>query len=128
LYIIVDGKVKVHDNDYEVAQMGPGDFFGEMSLLSSGPRSMSVSTLEPVEVICIDQQLFYKIINNQPTIIRNIITELVQRLRAQNNLLIEELRSREEELMREVVEKTQLYKEAKERAERSEKFKEQFLA
>jgi len=128
MFVIVKGKVKVHDDDYIVARMESGDFFGEMSLLDSGPRSMSVSAEEESEVISINQESFYKILRNQPSITRNIIAGLARRLRTQNNLLIDEFKSREEELKRQVDEQTQLYKEQKERAEQSEKFKEQFLA
>lgn len=128
MFVIVNGKVKVHDEDYTVAHMGAGDFFGEMSLMDAGPRSMSVSAEEATELICINQESFYNILKNQPGVVRNIIAGLAQRLRAQNHALIEELKSREAELKREVEEQTQLYREQKERAERSEKYKEQFLA
>ena len=128
MYIIIKGKVKVHDNDFVVATLNDGDYFGEMSLLHTAPRSMSVSSLEEVELICIDQVSFYNILKDQPDLIQKIISHLVIRLRSQNNTLIEELRSREEDLKQQVEEQTQLYREQKERAEQSEKFKQQFLA
>ena len=128
LFVIVSGNVKVHEGEYAVAHIGSGDFFGEMSLFDAGPRSMSVSALELVKVIRIDPEAFYNILQSRPDIIWSIISRMAQRLRAQNNLLLEELRSREKELQEQVAEQTQLYKEQKERAERSEKFKQQFLA
>ncbi|GBL34758.1 hybrid signal transduction histidine kinase K [Filimonas sp.] len=128
MYIIIKGKVKVHDNDFVVATLSDGNYFGEMSLLHTAPRSMSVSSMEEVELICIDQVSFYNILKDQPDLIQKIISHLVIRLRSQNNTLIEELRSRETALKKQVEEQTQLYREQKERAEQSEKFKQQFLA
>ena len=128
MFIIVVGTVKVHDNDFVVATLKAGDYFGEMSLLHAAPRSMSVSALEKVDLICINQESFYDILKDQPDLIQKIISHLVIRLRSQNNLMIEELRSREESLRKQVEEQTYLYREQKERAEQSEKFKQQFLA
>lgn len=128
LYIILSGKVKVHDEEVTVANMSTGNYFGEMSTLNSGIRSMSITALEKVEVVCIDQKTFNKILNTQPDVILKIIGGLIQRLREQNTILIDEFRTREEELKYKVQEQTRLYKEQKERAEHSEKFKQQFLA
>ena len=51
IYIILDGKVKVFSednegNEFQLAILGPNQFFGEAGLLSGRPRSTSVSTLE----------------------------------------------------------------------------------
>lgn len=128
MYIIMNGTVKVHDDDYVVATLHKGSYFGEMSLLHTAPRSMSITALEDVDLIRIDQDTFYSILKDQPTLIQKIISNLVIRLRNQNNVLIDEFKSREDELKLQVEEQTRLYKEQKERAEQSEKFKQQFLA
>ncbi|MEO5674059.1 MAG: ATP-binding protein, partial [Chitinophagales bacterium] len=128
MFVIVKGKVRVHDNDYAIAHMERGDFFGEMSLLDSSPRSMSVSASEKVEVIGISQEIFYTFLKHHPALIKSIMAGVNKRLRTQNQLLIEEFKSREQELKRQVEKQTLLYREQKERAEQSEKFKQQFLA
>lgn len=128
MFIILNGTVKVHDDDYIVATLHRGSYFGEMSLLHTAPRSMSITAMEDVDLIRIDQDTFYSILKDQPTLIQKIISNLVIRLRTQNNVLIEEFKSREDELKKQVEEQTRLYKEQKERAEQSEKFKQQFLA
>jgi signal transduction histidine kinase/DNA-binding NarL/FixJ family response regulator len=128
MFIIINGQVKVHDEDFVVAHLHSGDYFGEMSLLHTAPRSMSITTLEPTDVIRINQETFYSILEEQPRLIQKIMSHLVIRLRSQNDKMIISFQSREAELKRQVQEQTQLYREQKERAEASEQFKQQFLA
>ena len=45
MYVIFSGDVKVHDNEFTIATLNAGSFFGEFSLLDDEPRSLSVSTL-----------------------------------------------------------------------------------
>lgn len=54
LFIILSGKVKVlltgkNGQEYILSRLGPGNFFGEMAILESAPRSASVITVEPSE-------------------------------------------------------------------------------
>jgi CRP/FNR family transcriptional regulator, cyclic AMP receptor protein len=42
LYVITDGAVSVRKDGKTVAHLGPGDFFGEMSVLDGGPRTADV--------------------------------------------------------------------------------------
>ena len=51
IYIILDGRVRVFtkdskDEDFELAVLGPGDFFNEISFLTGKPRSSSVASIE----------------------------------------------------------------------------------
>jgi CRP-like cAMP-binding protein len=51
IFVVLDGKVRVltndhRDNDLELAVLGPGEFFGEMSVLSGELRSISAAALE----------------------------------------------------------------------------------
>src|SRR5574341_389137 len=48
LYLIVNGKVRVHKGPREVAVLGEGECFGEMAILDNEPRSASITALEDV--------------------------------------------------------------------------------
>ncbi len=98
MYLIFSGKVKVHDGEHTVAQLNAGAFVGELSLLDSEPRSMSVTTLEPSLMGTISRNDFYKVLNQFPEITKDIIAVLNKRLRGQNEVLIKEFRTREEQL------------------------------
>jgi len=128
LFIILEGEVKVHDGDVTVARLAEGEYFGEMSLLQSAPRSMSISVTRPVRALVIDQDSFYRLLGRHPELIQRLVGGILNRLRHQTTAMVDELRSRETELQLEVERQTALYREQKERAERSERFKQQFLA
>jgi serine phosphatase RsbU (regulator of sigma subunit) len=106
MFIIAEGKVKIHDREHTVAQMEAGNFFGEFSLLDEAPRSMSVTALEDIQIIRISRQLFFELLQSQPEVAKKIISGLTNRLRGQNEAIIRQLRSREEELTKLVDERT----------------------
>jgi CRP/FNR family transcriptional regulator, cyclic AMP receptor protein len=87
LYIVVSGQVRVHIGDRELAQLGPGTCFGEMSLFDAEPRSASVSTLAPCECLVLTQQQLYEAIEETPGIAVNIIRLLSRRIRELNQKL-----------------------------------------
>ncbi|MBV6440809.1 MAG: Sensor histidine kinase RcsC [Saprospiraceae bacterium] len=149
LYLILQGGVKVHDEDYTVARLTGGNCFGELALLDEGPRSMSVTTTVPTALAVIERDLFFNVLGSEPGVVRKIGGMLTQRLRYQTDRVVEELRRREQELTRLVDERTAELMQQKEeaeqlrakaeaerqeadyqrqRAEQSEQFEQQFLA
>jgi hypothetical protein len=142
LYLILKGSVKVHDGDYVVSRMVAGSSFGELALLDEGMRSMSVTTTEPTALAVIEREALFRILREEPDVLRKIVGSLAQRLRHQTYKLVDELRQREQELTRLVEERTAELNRQKEkaeaerqeaefqrqRAEQSEQFEQQFLA
>ena len=98
MFLILKGNLKVHDHEHNVAELKAGDLFGELSLLDSEPRSMSVTTLEPTRLGIIYRNDFYAVLKQFPDLTQDIIAVLNSRLRNQNNYLINEYKSREEKL------------------------------
>ncbi len=98
MFVIISGKVKIHDGNEVVAEINEGNFFGEMALLDGEPRSMSVTAIEHTVVAIINRNDFFNVLNDFPAISKNIITQLTRHLRAQNDVLIAQWRSREKEL------------------------------
>jgi hypothetical protein len=84
MFIIYSGAVKVHDGDLAFATLKSRDFFGELSLLDTEPRSASVTALEDSLLLRIDQQAFYEIMADRSEVIREIMRILCRRLRKQN--------------------------------------------
>jgi hypothetical protein len=82
MYILVSGKVKVHDNGVLLNTLGEGDVFGEMALLDPEPRSASVTALEPTRLLRLDQEPFMELIAQDPEVATGIIRNLTRHLRA----------------------------------------------
>src|SRR5438874_7157712 len=63
LYIVLSGRLKVMMSDADgkeviLAILGPGEFFGEMGLIDDEPRSASVVSIEPCELLFIAKREF----------------------------------------------------------------------
>lgn len=82
LYIIVGGKVRVDDGERLLNYLGERDLFGEMALLDAEPRAASVTTIEPTQLLRLDQDPFYELLDDRPEIATSLIRVLSQHLRA----------------------------------------------
>ena len=79
IYVILDGRVKVFtrdegENELELATLGIGQFFGEMSLVSGKPRSSSVAALELSVVVELSYASMAKVIE-QNTQVKEVLEE-----------------------------------------------------
>jgi CRP/FNR family transcriptional regulator, cyclic AMP receptor protein len=86
LYMIKSGKVKVFISDQDGREMilkilGPGDFFGEMSMIDKQPRSASVTTLETSHFLVLNHAAFEKCVERVPRIANMVMRVLAQRVR-----------------------------------------------
>ncbi|MBL8515475.1 MAG: Crp/Fnr family transcriptional regulator [Betaproteobacteria bacterium] len=86
LYAIMSGRVKVFIGDEEgreiiLKMLGPGDVFGEMSLIDRQPRSASVSTLEPCVFKVLSHSSFEICLDRAPRIAIGVMNALAKRLR-----------------------------------------------
>ena len=86
LFIILSGKVKVlltgkNGQEFILSHLGPGNFFGEMAILESAPRSASVITAEPSEFFLLGRKALTELLQHHPGIAIKILKNLSQRLR-----------------------------------------------
>ena len=68
-----------------LSMMGPGDFFGEMSLLDNEPRSATVIAMETLDLVTIWRSDFLQILSENFSITKKILAELSKRLRSASN-------------------------------------------
>jgi CRP/FNR family transcriptional regulator/CRP/FNR family cyclic AMP-dependent transcriptional regulator len=62
-------------------QLGPGAFFGEMSLLDGGPRSATVVAQTPLRLLVINRRNFYTLLAEFPDLTLNLLEVLSKRVR-----------------------------------------------
>jgi CRP-like cAMP-binding protein len=81
LYLVVEGAVKVHRGQRQLAQLGVRDVFGEMAVLDSEPRSASVTAVSDAVLLKIARDDFRDILQERPEIGMGIVKVLSRRLR-----------------------------------------------
>lgn len=86
IYLINSGKVKVLISNSEgqeliLTLLGPGEYFGELALIDSQPRSATVVSMAPVHFTVIAKTDFDRCLAHNPSIASRIMIELAQRLR-----------------------------------------------
>lgn len=66
MYVIRKGQVEVLRDGVALAMLGPGEYFGEMALLSNLPRNATVRTTQPADVLAIAKGDFAKLLATFP--------------------------------------------------------------
>ena len=95
LFVVRSGSVSVErigvEKDVHLATIGPGETFGEMSLLEGGVASATVRAAEPTEVLELSSERLNELLSDQPELAaklwRNIALELKRRLALTNELV-----------------------------------------
>jgi len=81
-FIVVEGRVKVLRDARTLATLGPGEFFGELSVLDGQPRIAQVVAEEPTRCLALASWDFEKVLLDQPALSLAILRGLAARLRA----------------------------------------------
>src|SRR5690348_10242791 len=92
LYIVATGLVSVllqeEQHELAVAQLGPGECFGEMSLITGEPPSATVRAEQDTSLLALPQADFLALIGTCPTLLRNINAILALRLSRTNRQIL----------------------------------------
>ena len=81
MFLVVDGKLKVHVGDKTLAELTAGQVVGEMAAVDPEPRSASVHALEQSLLLRISHSNLELLIDHDPDVARGIIKVLCSRLR-----------------------------------------------
>lgn len=80
-FVIAEGMAKATMRGRGSATLGPGSFFGEMSLLDGGPRSATVTAETDMHLLVLSSRDFSSLVNDVPAVARRILRGLAERLR-----------------------------------------------
>src|SRR5919199_3313919 len=86
-YVLLQGEAKVERGGRKIARLLPGDFFGEIALIDAGPRTATVVAETPIQTLTIHRKRFQKMIEEDPSIVVQMLEELSKRLRNQQRSL-----------------------------------------
>lgn len=90
-YIVADGTLAVFagEPEVEINRLNPGEYFGEMSVLTGAPRSATVRALEDVLVFELDRPTFSQLFARHPRLAQSV-SELVANRQIQKREITEE--------------------------------------
>ena len=78
MYVVISGSVGLSKDGVQVAELGPGQHFGEMALIDRTVRSLTGLALEPSRLIAIKRKDFYAIIKKEPSLSVKLLWSFVQ--------------------------------------------------
>ncbi|RLD23996.1 MAG: hypothetical protein DRI54_06665, partial [Bacteroidetes bacterium] len=86
LFIVVDGKVKIHDDDHVYNVSGKGHVFGEYSLFHTEIRTATVTALEETHLLVLSQKKFKMLLAKNVDVQHAITESLVETIDVQNRM------------------------------------------
>ncbi len=80
-FMVVDGGVRVVRDGEVLARLGPGEFFGELSVLDGRPRVAQVVADGPTTCLALATWDFEAVLREEPAVALAVVRELARRLR-----------------------------------------------
>ena len=87
-YVIIEGRADVVKDGQKLAELGNGDFLGEMALLEDLPRSATVVTTAPTRLLEMHRRDFSSVLDSAPHLARKMLATLAHRLRHADEQLV----------------------------------------
>ena len=81
-FVIIDGKATVNRDGKQLVVLGPGDSFGELSLLDRAPRNATVVAETEVDTLVLGQREFSALLDIVPTLAHKLLIGLARRVHA----------------------------------------------
>lgn len=81
-YVLLEGEADVVVDGKHRRTMGPGDFFGEISMLDRGPATATVTTKSPARVMVMSHAQFRDAIKGNQELLTQVMAAVAERLRA----------------------------------------------
>lgn len=79
-FVLVEGAVVVRRRGRKLADLGPGDWFGEIAILTYKPRTTTVTAVSPVRLLVIDDAAFRRLVETTPRIALTVLESVAERL------------------------------------------------
>jgi CRP-like cAMP-binding protein len=82
MYGIIEGKIRVHRGDTEIATLGEGQYFGEMAIIDSSPRTADCTAMEPTVLLELHRHDAFVVCFQQIHVLKGMMAVLGERLRS----------------------------------------------
>ena len=81
LFVILEGRAVVRRGGRRIALLGPGQYFGELALLTKAPRVASVAADTDVLLLVLSQREFNAVLDQIPAVTHKMLVTMAERLR-----------------------------------------------
>jgi CRP-like cAMP-binding protein len=79
-FVLISGTAKVTKSGRKVADLGPGDWLGEIALITDSPRTATVTATSPVDLLVITDRRFRTVVETMPSIALKVLSTVGERL------------------------------------------------
>jgi CRP-like cAMP-binding protein len=79
-FVLVEGTVEVTRNGRKLAELGAGDWLGEIALLTKGPRTATATATSPVRILVVTDRAFRQLVERMPSIAIKVLASVGERL------------------------------------------------
>ncbi len=79
-FVLLEGTADVSRRGRKINALGPGDFLGEIALLSRSPRTATVTATSPLDVLVVTDRDFRTLLQRSPEIRIKVLEALAERL------------------------------------------------
>lgn len=87
-YVIKEGRVRLSVMGRELAQLGRGELFGEMALVTGEARVATAETVEPTTLVPLRRESFLVLVREQPFFAIEVMQVLAKRLHAVDQIIL----------------------------------------
>jgi CRP/FNR family transcriptional regulator, cyclic AMP receptor protein len=79
-FVLVDGTAQVTRDGKKIADLGGGDWFGEIALITNSPRTATVTATSQGDVLVITDRRFHSVVETMPSIALKVLSCVGERL------------------------------------------------
>lgn len=83
MFVVLEGSAKVVRGGRIISRRGPGEYFGEISLIDSRPRAASVISETPIRCLVLEQDSLRTLLMTEPQAAWALLQSLATRLRGE---------------------------------------------
>lgn len=81
MFVVAAGKIRVDHEGQTIGELGPGDWLGEMALLSEGKRTATATATEPTRAFVVAHREFHALMDEMPSVRSAVFDCLAERIR-----------------------------------------------
>ena len=79
-FVLIAGDARVSKKGKKIADLGSGDWFGEIALLTDSPRTATVTAASAVDVLVITDRSFRRVVETMPSIALKVLASIGDRI------------------------------------------------